>query len=111
MLGSMRSRVISRPRRRRASSRGSRPSSCSGAGGRMRLFRRGSAEQGEARRAAEAEQAASIEALARGELPLRAQQRLAELGKGGVSLFTSDLSVSEFALIDQAGLRALSQVM
>lgn len=77
----------------------------------MSPFRRASAEQREARRAAAAEQAASLEALGRGELPLRAQQRLGELGKLERQLFTSDLSVSEFALIDQLALRPVSQVM
>ncbi len=87
----------------------------------MPLFRRGGAggppaPDREARQRAEAEQAASREALERGGLPLKAQQRLAELGAagagpGGGSSFTSDLSVNEFALGAQAGLRPLSQVM
>ena len=77
----------------------------------MPLFRRGSDEQREARELAEAEATASLEALARGELPLRARQRLGELGKAGSGLFTSDLSVGEFALLRQLGMRPLSQVM
>jgi uncharacterized protein YbjQ (UPF0145 family) len=62
------------------------------------------------REAAAAEQASSQAALERGELPLRAQQRLAELGAGG-GLFTSDLSVNEFALGEASGLRPVAQVM
>jgi uncharacterized protein YbjQ (UPF0145 family) len=74
------------------------------------LFRRGSEQERAARQAADAEQAASLDALARGGLPLRAQQRLGEIGARG-GLFTSDLSVSEFALVDSIGLRPVAQVM
>ena len=64
----------------------------------MPLFRREQTEgDREAREAAAARAGRSLAALERGELPLRAQQRLAELGAGG-GLFTSDLSVNEFAL-------------
>jgi uncharacterized protein YbjQ (UPF0145 family) len=76
----------------------------------MPLFRRESGEEREARQGAEAEQAASVEALARGGLPLKAQRRLAEFSAKGGS-FTSDLSINEFALGVRAGLRPLSQVM
>jgi uncharacterized protein YbjQ (UPF0145 family) len=76
----------------------------------MPLFRRESAEQREARQLAEAEQAASVEALAQGGLPLKAQRRLAEFSAKGGS-FTSDLSINEFALGVHARLRPLSQVM
>ena len=76
----------------------------------MPLFRRGNDDDREAQQAAEAEQAASLEALERGELPLRAQQRLGEIGKTG-GIFTSDLSVGEFALAHAIGLRPLAQVM
>jgi len=75
------------------------------------LFRRGSDDDREVREAAAAEQVASLEALARGELPLRAQQRLGEIGKTSGGLFTSDLSVGEFALVHAIGLRPLAQVM
>jgi uncharacterized protein YbjQ (UPF0145 family) len=53
---------------------------------------------------------ASIEALQRGELPLRAQERLQRLREqpGG---FTSDLSVDEFAAIRSVGFEPVSQVM
>lgn len=45
-----------------------------------------------------------------GGLPLRAQQRLSEISGEG-RLFTSDLSVNEFALARSIGLRPLAQVM
>jgi uncharacterized protein YbjQ (UPF0145 family) len=77
----------------------------------MPFFRRGNDDDREARVAAEAEQAASLEALERGELPLRAQQRLAEIGKESSGFFTSDLSVDEFALAHSLGLRPIAQVM
>ena len=77
----------------------------------MVFFRRGSDDDREARSRAEAEQASSLEALARGELPLRAQQRLVEIGKATSGFFTSDLSVGEFALVHALGLRPISQVM
>jgi uncharacterized protein YbjQ (UPF0145 family) len=75
----------------------------------MPLFRRGSTGDREAIEAAAAEQASSLESLERGGLPLRAQQRLAELD--GDSLFTSDLTVNEFGLLRSLGLRPIAQVM
>jgi uncharacterized protein YbjQ (UPF0145 family) len=75
------------------------------------LFRRGSDEGRATRGAANVQQAASLAALERGELPLRAQQRLGEIGKSSGGFFTSDLSVSEFALVDAVGLRPCAQVM
>jgi uncharacterized protein YbjQ (UPF0145 family) len=77
----------------------------------MPFFRRGSDDEREARARAQTEQAASLEALTRGGLPLRAQQRLGEIGKAKSSFFTSDLSVDEFALVHALGLRPISQVM
>jgi uncharacterized protein YbjQ (UPF0145 family) len=77
----------------------------------MPLFRRGSDDDREGRSRAQTEQAASLDALARGELPLRAQQRLGEIGKTASGFFTSDLSVDEFALVHGLGLRPVSQVM
>ena len=77
----------------------------------MPLFRRGSDDDRAAREAADARQAASLAALERGELPLRAQERLGEIGRAGGGFFTSDLSVGEFALVDAIGLRPLAQVM
>jgi uncharacterized protein YbjQ (UPF0145 family) len=76
----------------------------------MPFFRRGGSDDRQGQQEAAATQAASLEALERGGLPLRAQQRLGELGaKGG--LFTSDLSVNEFVLGRAVGLRPLAQVM
>jgi uncharacterized protein YbjQ (UPF0145 family) len=77
----------------------------------MPFFRRGSDDEREARARAQTEQAASLEALTQGGLPLRAQQRLGEIGKAKSSFFTSDLSVDEFALVHALGLRPISQVM
>jgi uncharacterized protein YbjQ (UPF0145 family) len=75
----------------------------------MPFLRRQSEGDRQAGQAAAAEQAASLAALEAGGLPLRAEQRLAEMSAGG--LFTSDLSVSEFALTHSIGLRPLGQVM
>ncbi|HLI56785.1 MAG TPA: heavy metal-binding domain-containing protein, partial [Actinomycetota bacterium] len=58
-----------------------------------------------------AELAASLAALERGGIPPKAERRLAELRQGDRTLFTSDLSVSEFALITKSGLTPVSQVM
>lgn len=77
----------------------------------MPFFRRGSDEDRDVRQAAEAERVASLAALERGELPLRAQQRLGEIARSGAGPFTSGLSVGEFALGGQIGLRPLAQVM
>jgi uncharacterized protein YbjQ (UPF0145 family) len=77
----------------------------------MPFFRRGGGDEREARSRAQSEQAASLEALASGGLPLRAQQRLGEIGDAASGLFTSDLSVSEFALVHALGMRPVSQVM
>jgi uncharacterized protein YbjQ (UPF0145 family) len=75
----------------------------------MPFFRRESEGEREAGEAAAAEQAASLAALEAGGLPLRAEQRLSEMSARG--LFTSDLSVNEFALVHSLGLRPLGQVM
>jgi uncharacterized protein YbjQ (UPF0145 family) len=77
----------------------------------MPFFRRGSDDEREARTRSQTEQAASLEALTHGGLPLRAKQRLGEIGKATSSFFTSDLSVDEFALVHALGLRPISQVM
>jgi uncharacterized protein YbjQ (UPF0145 family) len=74
-------------------------------------LRRGGEDDRQARQATEAEQAASVSALERGELPLRARQRLGEIGRIEGGMFTSDLSVGEFALLRGIGLRPLAQVM
>src|ERR1700730_686931 len=54
---------------------------------------------------------AALAALERGGIPPKAEQRLAELREGDQTLFTSDLSVNEFALIARTGLQPVSQVM
>ena len=56
----------------------------------MPFFRRGSDDDREAQSRAQAEQAASLDALARGGLPFRAQQRLGEIGKAASGFFTSE---------------------
>jgi uncharacterized protein YbjQ (UPF0145 family) len=58
----------------------------------------------------EAEQAESQRRVEAGGIPLNAERRLKELDERGGS-FTSDLSVSGFALCHQLGLKPLSQVM
>ncbi len=54
---------------------------------------------------------ASLAQLARGGLPLRATERLAEEAGPGRRLFTSDLSVNEFLLAKDAGCDPIAQVM
>jgi uncharacterized protein YbjQ (UPF0145 family) len=61
--------------------------------------------------AAEAQALEAQEALARGDILPKARQRLQELAAGGSGFFTSDLTVDEHALLHQAGIRPLSQVM
>jgi uncharacterized protein YbjQ (UPF0145 family) len=58
----------------------------------------------------EQEQQESLARIERGGIPLSAERRLGELRERGGS-FTSDLSVSGFALCHQLGLTPLSQVM
>ena len=55
--------------------------------------------------------ATSLSHVARGGIPLRAQERLAEEAGPGRKLFTSDLSVNEFLLARDAGCEPISQVM
>lgn len=57
-----------------------------------------------------AEQAESLARVERGGIPLGAERRLRELGEHG-GAFTSDLSVGDFALCHQLGLKPVSQVM
>jgi uncharacterized protein YbjQ (UPF0145 family) len=57
-----------------------------------------------------AEQAESLARVEGGGIPLGAERRLRELGEHG-GAFTSDLSVGDFALCHQLGLKPLSQVM
>jgi uncharacterized protein YbjQ (UPF0145 family) len=58
----------------------------------------------------EREQEESLARIEAGGIPLSAERRLSELSERGGS-FTSDLSVSGFALCHQLGLKPLSQVM
>ncbi len=57
-----------------------------------------------------AEQAESLARVEQGGIPLGAERRLRELGEHG-GAFTSDLSVADFALCHQLGLKPVSQVM
>ena len=69
-------------------------------------------DSGEPRESAqqEREDELSLARIEAGDIPLSAERRLQELREHGGS-FTSDLSVSGFALCSQLGLRPLSQVM
>jgi uncharacterized protein YbjQ (UPF0145 family) len=58
----------------------------------------------------DAEQQESLERIEAGGIPVAAERRLRELGEHGGS-YTSDLSVGDFALCHQLGLRPLAQVM
>jgi uncharacterized protein YbjQ (UPF0145 family) len=58
----------------------------------------------------EGERHEALPRIERGGIPQRAEERLRGLGTEG-SLFTSGLSVNEFALLDQMGPRPLAQVM
>ncbi|MGI8713135.1 MAG: heavy metal-binding domain-containing protein [Solirubrobacteraceae bacterium] len=68
----------------------------------MGFFRRGEEE--------EDEQAASLARIEAGGIPVGAETRLNELATEG-ALFTSGLSVNEFALLNRMGPRPLAQVM
>src|SRR4029077_6724624 len=59
----------------------------------------------------EREQEESLARIEAGHIPLSAERRLGELREHGGGSFTSDLSVSGFALCHQLGLTPLSQVM
>ena len=54
---------------------------------------------------------ASFAQVAKGGLPLRATERLAEEAGANRRLFTSDLSVNEFLLVRDAGCEPIAQVM
>lgn len=58
----------------------------------------------------EREQEQSLARVEAGGIPLAAERRLRELGERG-GAFTSDLSVGDFALCHQLGLKPVSQVM
>src|SRR4051812_11779697 len=53
----------------------------------------------------------SLQHVAQGGIPLRAQERLAEEAGPHRRLFTSDLSVSEFILTRELKVQPISQVM
>lgn len=72
---------------------------------------RRSEEESAGEQAREREQAASLQRIEQGGIPLSAERRLDELRGSSSALFTSDLGVSDFALAELAGLRPLSQVM
>ncbi|HEY5194538.1 MAG TPA: heavy metal-binding domain-containing protein [Solirubrobacteraceae bacterium] len=58
----------------------------------------------------EQEQEQSLKRVEAGGIPLAAERRLREIGEHG-GAFTSDLSVGDFALCHQLGLKPVSQVM
>src|SRR4051794_2557538 len=69
-------------------------------------------EEEAAERAAEQEALAAQAALAAGQIPPKAQRRLAELrASGDDAFFTSTLSVPEFLLAREDRLRPITQVM
>lgn len=76
----------------------------------MSWFRRIDDEERAARDAAASAQEESLAALTSGGLPFNAARRVGELAANG-DFFTSDLSVNEFALLHQLGIRPLGQVM
>ncbi|HZT95780.1 MAG TPA: heavy metal-binding domain-containing protein [Chloroflexota bacterium] len=77
----------------------------------MPLFRRQPSVDQEQQRQRQADAEASLESLTRGGLPLQAQRRLDALKQDPRHLFSSDLSVSEFALVDNVGVDPITQVM
>src|ERR1700691_3046244 len=70
----------------------------------------GSAPDAEPGQVSDAEQQESLQRIEAGGIPVAAERRLRELGEHGGS-YTSDLSVGDFALCHQLGLRPLAQVM
>src|SRR6516164_7777798 len=58
----------------------------------------------------DAEQAEALQRIVDGGIPRRAEERLRVLGTNG-SMFTSGLSVNEFALLGRLGPQPLAQVM
>jgi uncharacterized protein YbjQ (UPF0145 family) len=73
--------------------------------------KRQEAEQKQTLEAENARQAASLQALESGGIPVEAQKRLKDARLQNGSFFTSDLSVNEFLLARETRLRPLSQVM
>lgn len=76
----------------------------------MPLFNRRSHEDQQKAEEARVEAEASQASLAQGGIPIPAQRRLDRLAQNG-GVFSSDLSVNEFLLSRQIGMRPLTQVM
>jgi uncharacterized protein YbjQ (UPF0145 family) len=70
----------------------------------------GRAPAAEVGQPSDAEQLQSLQRIEAGGIPIAAERRLRELGEHG-GAYTSDLSVGDFALCHQLGLRPLAQVM
>jgi uncharacterized protein YbjQ (UPF0145 family) len=77
----------------------------------MPWFHRKSDDEKQREQQQKAEQEASVASLERGGLPVPAQQRIEDMRRREDRFFTSDLSVNEFLLSRQAGIRPISQVM
>lgn len=69
--------------------------------------RRPEAPSEEERRAA----AVDLERIQGGGIPLGAEERLKRITAGGSAVFTSDLSVKEYAVADASGLAPIAQIM
>lgn len=76
----------------------------------MPLFHRKSEDDRTREQQARVEADATMQSLAGGGIPIAAQRRLDQLNRDG-GLFTSDLSVNEFLLARQTGMRPITQVM
>lgn len=77
----------------------------------MPIWKRSSPEEEQQRIQAQQDAEASRQSLEAGGLPLQATRRLHEEVAAGHPLFTSDLSINEFALTRNQGYQPLSQVM
>ncbi|HZU69777.1 MAG TPA: heavy metal-binding domain-containing protein [Ktedonobacteraceae bacterium] len=77
----------------------------------MPFWKRSSPEEQQQRLQAQQEAEASLRSLEEGGLPLQAQRRLREETEADHKLFSSDLSIKEFALTRNSGYQPLSQVM
>lgn len=76
----------------------------------MAIWKKESAEEREARKQNEEEQAASLTALEEGRIPLQAERRLREQADRA-GFFSSDLTTNEHLLVRQAGFEPVGQVM
>lgn len=77
----------------------------------MGFLNRGPHESRDERERREQRQAEDVERIAAGGIPAAAEERLRTLGAAAGQAFTSDLSVSEFALVRRHRLEPLTQVM